>query len=274
MVVFDLRATSGAEAAYPSGAPVFTPDFSEVRVTWFLVLCVCFIDRCLAFCPLFFLCSLSFFNLRILITHLVSSISFLTTYACSLTLLDIWKKTCYYINGICGESREYKIFTILSVTFQYYLSLNSILSVTFQYYLSLFNIICHFSILSVTFQYYLSLNSILSVTKFNSICHFSILSVTKFNIICHFSILSVTKFNIICHLSILSVTFQYYLSLNSILSVTFQYYLSLNSILSVTFQYYLSLFNITCHLIQYWNNGDIYIKKTEIMETLMLKRLK
>jgi hypothetical protein len=219
VVVFDLRATSGAEAAYPSGAPVFTPVFSEVRVTRFLVLCVCFIDRCLAFCPLFFLCSLSFFNLRILITPLVSSISFLTRCACSLTLLDIWKKTCYYIDGICGESREYKIFTILSVTFQYYLSLNSILSVTFQYYLSLFNIICHFSILSVTFQYYLSLNSILSVT-----------------------------FQYYLSLnSIVSVTFQYYLSLNSILSVTFQYYLSLNSILSVTFQYYLSLFNIICH---------------------------
>ena len=34
---------------YPSGAPEFTPVFSGVRVTRSLVLCVCFIDRCLSF---------------------------------------------------------------------------------------------------------------------------------------------------------------------------------------------------------------------------------
>ena len=50
--------------------------FSEVRVTRSLVLYVCFVDRCLSFCifliwPLWCL----FFDLRILITPLVSSIS-------------------------------------------------------------------------------------------------------------------------------------------------------------------------------------------------------
>jgi hypothetical protein len=29
-------------------------DFSGVRVTIFLVLCVCFVDRCLLFCPFSF----------------------------------------------------------------------------------------------------------------------------------------------------------------------------------------------------------------------------
>ena len=34
---------------YPSGAPEFTLAFSGVRVTRFLVLFGCFIDRCLSF---------------------------------------------------------------------------------------------------------------------------------------------------------------------------------------------------------------------------------
>jgi hypothetical protein len=42
-------ATSGARTAHPSGAPEFTPVFSGVRVTRSLVLCVCFVDRCLSF---------------------------------------------------------------------------------------------------------------------------------------------------------------------------------------------------------------------------------
>jgi hypothetical protein len=47
------------------------PIFSEVRVTRSLVLCVCFVDRCLSF---FFwpLCCL-LFDIRIMITPLVSS---------------------------------------------------------------------------------------------------------------------------------------------------------------------------------------------------------
>ena len=51
------------------------PVFSGVRVTWSLVLYVCFVFRCLSFCPFFFwpLPCLLFFDLRILITPLVSS---------------------------------------------------------------------------------------------------------------------------------------------------------------------------------------------------------
>ena len=56
------------ECHLPSGAPEFTPIFSRDRVTRSLVLCVCFVDRCLSFCT--FLCCLFFFDLRILITSL------------------------------------------------------------------------------------------------------------------------------------------------------------------------------------------------------------
>ena len=64
--------TSEAGTAYTSEASDFTPGFSGVRVTRSLVLFVCFVDRCLSF---FFwpLCCLSFFDLRIMITPLVSS---------------------------------------------------------------------------------------------------------------------------------------------------------------------------------------------------------
>ena len=52
---------------HPSSSPVF----SGVRVTRFLVLCVCFVDHCLSFCPLSFgHCFVFFFNLQILITSL------------------------------------------------------------------------------------------------------------------------------------------------------------------------------------------------------------
>ena len=48
---------------------------SEVSVTRFLVLYVCFVDRCLSFCLFFFwpLYCLLFFDLRIMITALASS---------------------------------------------------------------------------------------------------------------------------------------------------------------------------------------------------------
>jgi len=64
--------TSGAGTAYPPATLEFTPCFSGVRVTRPLVLCVCFVDHCLSF---FFwaLCYLFFFDLRIMITPLVSS---------------------------------------------------------------------------------------------------------------------------------------------------------------------------------------------------------
>jgi hypothetical protein len=47
-------ATSVAGSAYPSGAPEFIPFLSGVRVTWSLVLCVCFVDICRLFCPFSF----------------------------------------------------------------------------------------------------------------------------------------------------------------------------------------------------------------------------
>ena len=46
------------------------PVFSGVRVTRSLVLCVCFVDRCLSFWPLF---CLFFFDWRVLIISLASS---------------------------------------------------------------------------------------------------------------------------------------------------------------------------------------------------------
>ena len=50
--------------------------FSVVHVTQSLVLCVCFVDRCLSFF-VWTLCCLPFFDLWILITPLVSSNSYL-----------------------------------------------------------------------------------------------------------------------------------------------------------------------------------------------------
>jgi hypothetical protein len=47
-------ATSGARTAYPSGAPEFTQVSTGVRVTRSLVLCACFVDRCLSFFPFSF----------------------------------------------------------------------------------------------------------------------------------------------------------------------------------------------------------------------------
>ena len=46
--------TNGAGTAYPSGTPEFTPVFSGARFTRYIVLCVCFVDRCLYFCTFSF----------------------------------------------------------------------------------------------------------------------------------------------------------------------------------------------------------------------------
>jgi hypothetical protein len=43
-----------AGTANPFRAPESTPVFSGVRVTRALVLCVCFVERCLSFCPFSF----------------------------------------------------------------------------------------------------------------------------------------------------------------------------------------------------------------------------
>jgi len=47
--------TCGTGTSFHSGIPEFTPGFSAVRVARCLVLCVCFVDRCLSFCPFFLL---------------------------------------------------------------------------------------------------------------------------------------------------------------------------------------------------------------------------
>jgi hypothetical protein len=61
--IFDTTgATSRAGTAYTSEALEFTPGFSRVRFTPSLVLCACFVDRCLFF-----------FDLPILITPVVFS---------------------------------------------------------------------------------------------------------------------------------------------------------------------------------------------------------
>ena len=63
-------AISRAGTAYPSVAPEFIPVFSGIRVTRSLVLCVCYVDRCLSFWSLY---CLFFFDLQILITTFVYS---------------------------------------------------------------------------------------------------------------------------------------------------------------------------------------------------------
>jgi hypothetical protein len=61
--------TSGAETAYPSGAPEFTPVFIGVNVAQYLVFCVqCFVDLCLSIWTLY----PPSFDLRLLINHLIS----------------------------------------------------------------------------------------------------------------------------------------------------------------------------------------------------------
>ena len=68
-------ATSGAGIVYPSGAPEFTPGFSGVRVARSLDFCALFYWSFFVLLTLFYwsLYCLSFFDLRILITPLVSS---------------------------------------------------------------------------------------------------------------------------------------------------------------------------------------------------------
>ena len=74
VVVISCKQTSGAGTAYPSEHLSSPPVLSGVRFSRPLVLCVCFVDRCLSFCTFLFwpLCCLFFFNIWILITSLVS----------------------------------------------------------------------------------------------------------------------------------------------------------------------------------------------------------
>ena len=62
-------------SSFPNNKISIFTGFSEVRVTQSLVLCVCFVDRCLSFCTFSFwpLWCLFFFDLWMLITNLVYS---------------------------------------------------------------------------------------------------------------------------------------------------------------------------------------------------------
>jgi len=95
------------------------PVFSGVRVTRSLVLCVCFVDRCLYF---FFwpLCCLFFCDIRILITPLVYSNS---SYTCHTNkdwfqpiILHI-PKICTCIKMIWRLTLRYTVFFVVSFLF-------------------------------------------------------------------------------------------------------------------------------------------------------------
>jgi hypothetical protein len=87
-----LRSRAGT--VYPSGALEFTPVFSGVRATRSLVLCVCFVDRCLSLCPFSFghcvVCSSSIYGfwlplwyLQTLLTYIFPSFEDLNYYEVS-----------------------------------------------------------------------------------------------------------------------------------------------------------------------------------------------
>ena len=82
----------GVGTTYPSGAPEFTPGFKVGS----LVLCVCFVDRYLFFCTLSFGHCVFFCDLRILITPLVSSSSYL--HQCLLTDYDVHSTVICLLN--------------------------------------------------------------------------------------------------------------------------------------------------------------------------------
>ena len=71
--------------------PVFTPDFSGVRVTQSLVLCVCFVDRYLPFCLFCFdhcvVCYFSIYRFWLPLWYLQTLLLFL---AYSLKCIVIW----------------------------------------------------------------------------------------------------------------------------------------------------------------------------------------
>jgi hypothetical protein len=95
-----MGATSGAGIGYPSGAPVFTPGFSGVRVTSCFI---CMFCRSLFVLLFFFfwpLCCLFFLDIRILITPLVSLYSLLYNYLFGST----WDQPGYMLRGTCCSS--------------------------------------------------------------------------------------------------------------------------------------------------------------------------
>jgi hypothetical protein len=109
----------------PIRAPEFIPVISGVRVTRYLVLYVCFVDRGLSCCPFFFwpLCCLFFFDIRLLITPLISSnSSYLTSDRNEVTAADNPKTndTYEYIEGATsnqrGKGRNYNIDLLICKT--------------------------------------------------------------------------------------------------------------------------------------------------------------
>ena len=86
------------------------PVFSGVRVTRSLVLDVCFVDRCLSFWPL---CCLFFFDIRILITLLVSSNSSYEARRC-LIFQSIWSLCRLLWTRSCFQKVIFLLVVVLS----------------------------------------------------------------------------------------------------------------------------------------------------------------
>ena len=84
--------TTGTGTVFSSGTHEFTPVFSRIHVTRSLVLCVMFCRSLFVLLSFVFwpLCCLFFFDLRILVTLLVSSISSWR----SIVLLDVFVWLC------------------------------------------------------------------------------------------------------------------------------------------------------------------------------------
>jgi hypothetical protein len=78
---------------YPSWAPEFTPGFSVVRANRSLVLCVCFVDRCLSFCTFSVghcvVCSSSIYRFWLPLWHVSSNSSYQV-----FIMLDIFMLSC------------------------------------------------------------------------------------------------------------------------------------------------------------------------------------
>ena len=109
------------------------PVFSELRVSWSLVLCACFVDRCLPFCSLFLwsFCCLFFFEIRIMITPFVSSYPSYCGVASTqgrlttgvwhylhlyyvVRCLDIWKRIPNGLSPICSLFVRGRLHTLAS----------------------------------------------------------------------------------------------------------------------------------------------------------------
>jgi hypothetical protein len=91
--------------------------FSGVRVTRSLVLCVCFVDRCLSFCPFFSvpLCCLSFFELRIQIisSGIFKFVSLLFgTSDCCQNVIFIFFRHCV-IHHDCEDDKPFQLIELI-----------------------------------------------------------------------------------------------------------------------------------------------------------------